>query len=355
VQEDDLDRRLKDALGAQRLPDDRAAAMARRAVPRPRWRWLATAAAVAIAAFGASLLFVPSEAAAESYTVVTRVDRVEVIAQPRRLPREYVVREGEFVRVGDRVYGPGTKIVGGRASAPSKNAMLDGLRHFAAQRWEVAAAAFREDGSPDALFYLVAALSRAGRYEEAARVGERFLAAHPDYAAADLVRYWHAHHLRRLGRDIEARAALEELVAKHPASSLVALAKTQLGNGAADLWARFQKAWDARDWDAGRAALDALIASHPQSPSVTGGHAAFYRLACVGNAGAEARAIALIDDFVREHPSHGGCDYALYFKAVYQKRAGRLEEARATCRHILATYPKSGMAAAVRALLEETP
>lgn len=355
MQEDDLDRRLKDALGGQRLPDDRAAAMARRAMPRPRWGWLATAAAVAIAAFGASLVFVPTEAAAESYTVVTRVDRVEVIAQPRKLPREYVVREGEFVRVGTNVYGPGTKIVDGRASAPSKSAMLEGLRLFAAERWDVAAAAFRENGSPDALFYLVAALSRAGRYDEAVRVGERFLVANPDYAGADLVRYWHAHHLRRLGRDDEARATLEELLAKHPTSSLVALARTQLGNGAAELWRRFQQAWEKRDWNAGREALDALIATHPQSPSVAAGDAAFYRIACVGNSGAEARAIALTDDFVREHPSHGACDYALYFKAVYQKRAGRLEEARATCRHILATYPKSGMAAAVRALLEETP
>jgi outer membrane protein assembly factor BamD (BamD/ComL family) len=348
---DELDDRLRDALSSQRLPEARAAAMARRAISRPRLGWLAAAAAIAIVAFAGVLLSSPRPAAAESYTVVTRLDRVEVIARPRTLEpgREYVVPDGEFLRIGDRVYGPGTRVRDGRpvGAAPGRQPMLDGLRHFAQERWERAATAFREDGSADALFYLVAALGRSRQFEQAARVGERFLVANPDHPAADLVRYWHAHHLRELARVADAQAALRELIEKHPGSALVELARAQLGDGA---WSDFQRAWNERRWEAARAALDTLPPAHPL---VKGGDAAFYRIACVANAGDEARAIELTEAFVRDHPSHAACDYALYFKAVYQKRAGRLDDARATCRRILDAYPRSSMMPTVRALMEE--
>ncbi len=310
---DELDRRLSDALKPQRLSDERAAQMARRATARPAWRFAAAAAALLVAALGAMLLL-PNGNTAEAYTVVRRLDRIEVLRGSG----------GQHVRDG--------------------RPFVEALAHFAAERWGPAAEGFRAAGTPDGLFYLIASLSRGGKVEEAVREGEWFLAAHPGYPAADLVRYWHAHHLRQLGRTEESKAALRELVDRHPTSDLAALAESQL----ADDWDAFLKAWQARDKAAARAALERLISTRPNASAVRSGDAEFYLIACVD----EARAITMADEFVDRHPAHAGCDYVLYFKAVYLGRAGRTREARETCRGILANYPKSEMRPHVQALLE---
>ncbi len=310
---DDLDRRLSEALGAQRLSAERARTMARRAAGRPAWRF-AAAAAVLIVAFGVALLM-PAGRTAEAYSVVRRLDRVEVLKGPA----------GEFRRDG--------------------RTFVEALAHFSAERWAEAAEAFRAVGTADGDFYRIASLSRGRRLDEAVRETERFFAAHPAYPAVDLLLYWHAHHLRELGRGEDATTALRTLIEKHPASELVALAQSQL----ADDWNEFLKAWSVRDKVRARAALERLIAQRPESPAVTRGDAAFYLIACVD----EARAIGLADEFVRRYAAHSGCDYVLYFKAVYLARAGRKQEARETCRGILAGYPKSGMLPHVRTLMED--
>jgi tetratricopeptide (TPR) repeat protein len=276
------------------------------------WR-IAAAAALVLTALGAFLLL-PNGQTAEAYSVVRRLDRVEVLKGPG----------GEFRRDGRK--------------------LVEALALFSAERWDEAAQAFREVGSADGDFYRIASLSRGRRIEEAVRETQRFFASNPGYAAADLVLYWHAHHLRELGRGEESKAALQALIVEHPKSELVALAQSQL----ADDWHEFQKAWSVRDRVAARAALERLIRLRPDAPAVKGGDADFYLIGCVD----EATAIALADEFVRRFPSHSGCDYVLYFKAVYLGRAGRKSEALETCRSVLAAYPKSGMAPHVRALME---
>jgi len=309
---DDLDRRLSESLGGQRLPPARAEAMARRATRRPAWRF-AAAAAVLVVALGAALLM-PNGKTAEAYSVVRRLDHVEVLKGPG----------GEFRRDGRK--------------------LVEALALFSAGRWDEAAEAFRVVGSADGDFYRIASLSRGRKLDEAVRETARFFAAHPGYAAADLVLYWHAQHLRELGRGMESKAALQALIVEHPKSELVALAQSQL----ADDWNEFLKAWSVRDKVRARAALERLIALRPDAPAVKGGDAAFYLIGSVD----EARAIGLADEFVRLYPAHTGCDYVLYFKAVYLGRAGRRLEALETCRAILADYPKSGMLPHVRTLME---
>jgi len=350
---DDLDRRLSDALGAQRLDDGAAARMARRAIGRPAIRWVGAAAAAALVAFAVLLALPGGAPEADAYTVVTRLDHVEVLAHKRTLPDDYVVPDGEFVRVGGRVAGPGAHVRSGRVEGDDRSAFLAGLQHFGAEQWSSAVEAFRAAGTPEARFYLIASLGRAHRYDEAVREAMSFLTDSPDAQGADLVRYWHAHHLRALGREEESRSALRELIERHPKSELVSLARAHLGNGASELWSRFQREWDARDYAGAAKALTQLIDEHPGSPAVNSGDADFYLIASVANAGDETRAIVLTDDFVSQHPAHSGCDYALYFKAVYLRRAGRLPEAREACRRIIHDHPRSGMLSHVRELLED--
>lgn len=312
---DELDRRLSEALGAQRLPAERAGAMARRATQTGFLRWASGFAAAAAVVVVVAVGFLGGPVEAEAYSVVTRLDQVQVVRQRRRIEGDYVVPPGQYVRIGNRVAGPGTTIRNGKIQDGSAADFVEGLRHFQAERWDDAASAFAKVSSADGRFYRVAALGRGRRFEEAVAAADAYLATDGGHAGADLVRYFRAIYLRDLGR---GDAALRELRGTLK-GELGTLVEAQLG------------------------ALEGIDTAD----------AAFYRIARTGNSGEETKAIALIDDFVKRWPAHSGCDYVLYFKAIYLRKAGRIDEARATCRLVLERYPDGGMGAHVRALLED--
>jgi tetratricopeptide (TPR) repeat protein len=334
---DDLDRLLSDALGSQRLPDHRAAAMARRATRRPIPRWIAGSAAAAALLLIVAAGFLGGPVEAQAYSVVTRLDQVHVVAQRRLLPDDYEVTAGEYITINHQVAGPGSKIKNGKiTSGTVASDFIIGLKHFAAEQWDEAAAALAKVATPDGRFYHVAALGRGRRLAEAVSAADAYLTTDAAHAGADLVRYFRALYLRELGK---GDAALLELRGTLK-GDLADLVEAQTGSAA---WERFQKAWSERHWSAALAALE----------GVKSGDAAFYRIACVANGGDELRAIALTDEFVRQWPAHSACDYALYFKAVYLGRLGRVVEARAACKLVLERYPNGGMGAHTRALLED--
>ncbi len=311
---DELDRRLSEALGAQRLPAERAEAMARRATQTRALRWASGVAAAAAIVIVTAVGFLGGPIEAEAYSVITRLDQVQVVRQKRRIEGDYVVPPGQYVRIGNRVAGPGTTIRNGRIDGGTGADFIEGLQHFQAERWDDAASAFATVPTADGRFYRVAALGRGRRLSEAVTAADEYLASDPAHAGADLVRFFRAIYLRDLGR---GDAALRELRGKLK-GDLAALVEAHLG------------------------VLEGMNEAD----------AAFYRIAATGNRGEEAKAIELIDDFVKRWPAHSGADYALYFKAVYLQRAGRVADARATCRFVLERYPDGGMGAHVRALLE---
>ncbi len=97
------------------------------------------------------------------------------------------------------------------------------------------------------------------------------------------------------------------------------------------------------------------VRDHPDASADERRQAHFYQLAAVANQGRNEDALALGEEFLATYPEDESATYVLFFQGVYLERLGRIEEAHAAWREVVARDPAADLADHARRSLGEMP
>lgn len=119
-----------------------------------------------------------------------------------------------------------------------------------------------------------------------------------------------------------------------------------------DLLGKARAAWERGDFAGAVEAYRGLRDGFPEHEFVKGGDAQFWLWCSLANAGKKQESVAEIEAFLERHPSHGSCDYALYFLGQHLRELGEEEKAKAAWERLLKDFPESQMAEMARDAME---